>query len=326
MPDVNQGQVASVAWEYLMTDGPVDQIFTSQALLYLLKDGGYMEYAEGGRLFEVSVEYAENVTFRSVGEMETLDTSRIDVYDSARYEQKIFAGTVVFSDLEVLRNAVANRKFDVVKKKLKNGVNSAMQQLNRMLHSDGTGNGGKDMDGQAKIISVTPNVGTVGGINAQTWAFWRNRQASGQKNLNPFDNLRAAMESVHNQCSLGGTEKRPTGVYSDRATFEGYKSTLTQVLRLVKDSDGDPDADIGFLNDAIAFQGIPYVYDEDAPAGEARFVNKNYEKLCVLKGAWLKMKDPVEPANQLARVHRVMTVGNLTAEARRHLGVVSGIN
>lgn len=326
MPDPNQGQVASVAWEYLMTDGPVDQIFTSQALLYLLKDGGYMEYAEGGRLFEVSVEYAENVTFRSVGEMETLDTSRIDVYDSARYEQKIFAGTVVFSDLEVLRNAVANRKFDVVKKKLKNGVNSAMQQLNRMLHSDGTGNSGKDMDGQAKIISVTPQVGVVGGISAQTWAFWRNRQASGQKNSLPFDNLRPAMESVHNQCSLGGTEKRPTGVYSDRATFEGYKSTLTQILRLVKDSDGDPDADIGFLNDAISFQGIPYVYDEDAPAGEARFVNKNYEKLCVLKGAWLRMKDPVEPANQLARVHRVMTVGNLTAEARRHLGVVSGIN
>ena len=326
MPEPNQGQVASVAWEYLMTDGPVDQVFTSQALLYLLKDGGYMEYADGGRLFEASIEYQENVSFRSVGEMEQLDTSRSDIFDCARYEQKIFAGTVVFSDLEVLRNAVASRKFDLIKKKLKNGLNSAMQQLNRQLHGDGSGNSGKDFDGNAKIISVTPTQGTVGGINAQTWAFWRNRQALGQKTGTPFDNLRPALESVHNQCSLGGTEKKPTGLYSDRASFEGYKSTLTQVLRLVKDSDGDPDADIGFLNDAISFQGIPYVYDEDAPAGEARFVNKNYEKLTVLKGAWMKMKEPVEPANQLARVHRVMTVGNLTAEARRHLGVVNGIN
>ena len=325
MPEPNQGQIASVAWEYLMTDGPVDQIFTSQALLYLLKDGGYMEYAEGGRLFEASIEYQENTTFRSVGEMEHLDTSRIDIFDCARYEQKIFAGTVVFSDLEVLRNAVANRKFDLVKKKLANGVSSAMQQLNRMLHLDGTGNGGKDFDGNAKIISVTPNVGVVGGINAQTWAFWRNRQASGVKTNTPFDNLRAALESVHNQCTLGGTEHKPTGVYMDRTSFEGYKSTLTNITQLVKDSAGDAEPDIGWLNQAIAFQGIPMVYDEDAPAGEARFVNKNFEKLTVLKGAWMKMREPVEPANQLARVHRVMTVGNLTAEARRHLGVVSGI-
>lgn len=325
MPDVQLGQVPSVAWEYLMTETPVDQIFTSQAVLFLLKDGGYMEYAEGGRLFEATVEYAENTTFRSMSEMETLDTTRIDIFDAARYEQKIFAGTVVFSDLEVLRNAVANRKVDVVKAKLKNGVNSAMQSLNRMIQGDGTGNGGKDFDGMAKIISTTPTTGTVGGINAATWSFWRNRQASGAKTSTAFDNLRSALESVHNQCSLGGAEKKPTGLYTDRATFEGYQSTLVTITRLVKDSDGEAEADIAWLNEALAFKGIPMVYDEDATSGEARFVNKNFIKLTVLKGAWMKMKDPVEPAAQLIRVHRVMTVGNLTASARRHLGVVSAI-
>ena len=110
MADPNIGQVASVAWENLWASGPVDSTFTSQALLFLLKDGGYREYADGGRLFEVTVEYAQNSTFRSISEMEALDTSRIDVFDAARYEQKIHAGTVVFSDLEELRNAVANRQ------------------------------------------------------------------------------------------------------------------------------------------------------------------------------------------------------------------------
>lgn len=325
MADVNIGQVAATAWENLTSGGPTDNIFTSQALLYLLRDGGYQEYADGGRLFEYTIEYATNTTFRSVSEMETLDTTRVDVFDAARYDQKIWAGTVVFSDLEKLRNQPANRKVDIVTAKVKNGINSAMEGLNSMLYLDGTGNGGKDMDGLAKIISSTPTTGTVGGINAATWSFWRNKQALGTKTSTAFDNYRAALESVHNQCSLGGTEKKPTGLVSDRASFEGYISLLTNIERLVKDSNGSSDPDLGWLNDAVEFKGIPYVYDENATAGTAYFVNKNFLKLTILQGAWLKKKDPVDPANQLASVIRVMTVGNLCASARRHLGVVTVI-
>jgi len=324
LADPNIGQVASVAWENLWSSGPVDQTFTSQALLYLLKDGGYREYADGGRLFEVTVEYAQNTTFRSISELETIDTTRIDVFDAARYEQRIHAGSVVFSDLEELRNAVANRKIDVVKSKLKNGVNSALQSLNEMLWGDGTGNGGKDWDGLRKIIPADPTTGTVGGINAATWAFWRSKQASGAGTA--FNNLRAALLSVHNQCSLGGTDKKPTGVIMDRASFEGYHKLLVDVTSLVKDSDGEADPDLGWLNEAIVFMGIPMVYDESAsPAATAYFVNKTFLNLVVLKGAWMKMKNPIEPANQLMRVHRVFSVGNLCATARRHLGVVTAI-
>ena len=326
MPDPNLGQVVSTVWEAVITNGPVDNIFTSQGLLYLLKDGGYMEYSNGGRVFEMTVEYATNTTFKSYGEMETLDTTRIDVFDAARYEQKIFAGTVTFSDLEQLRNAVENRKIDIVKSKLKNGANSAMEGLNTMLYADGTGNGGKDMDGLAKIISSTPTTGTVGGINAATWSFWRNQQQSGAKTTTAFDNLRSVYESIHNKCSLGGTEKKPTGLVSDRTSFEGYISTLTNITRLVKDSGGDATPDIGWLNDAIAFKGVPYIYDENATSATCYFVNKNFLKLTVLRGGWMKMKEAVEPANQLAIVHRVMTVGNLCASARRHLGVVTSIS
>lgn len=322
----NIGQVAASAWVSVHGDGPTDNIFTSQALLYLLKDGGYEEYAEGGRLFEYEVEYAVNPTFKSVSEMEQLDLTRADVFDAARYEQKIFAGTVVFSDLEGLRNALAGRKFDVVKKKLKNGTNSAMEALNTMLFGDGTGNGGKDMDGLEKIISATPTSGSVGGINGGTWSFWRNRTTTGTKSSTAFDTLAASLEDIHNQCSLGGTEKKPTGLVTDRTSFQGYLSLLTVIERLVKDSNGDPAADLGWLNDAIEFKGIPMVYDESCTAATAYFTNKNFLKLTILKGGWMTMKKPVDPANQLATVHRVMTVGNLCASARRHLGSVTAIS
>ena len=326
MADPNQGQVASTAWEAVMTDGPVDNVFTSQALLNLLGEDGFKEDSAGGRLFEATVEYATNPTFKSYGELEALDTTRADVFDAARFEQKIFAGTVVFSDLEELRNAVENRKIDVIKAKLKNGESSALEALDGMLFADGTGNGGKDLDGLSKVIPLDPTTGSVGGINAATFTFWRSRQTSGAKTSTAFDNLRSSMTSIFNQCSLGGTDRVPTGIVTDRATFEGYESLLVNVERLVRDTPKAMGGDIAFLNDAIAFKGKPIMYDEQATAGYVYFLNNQFLKVKFLRGGWMKMKDPVEPANQLARVHRILTVANLTSTARRHLGVVTGVN
>jgi len=179
MADPNVGQVVASVWEVLMTDKPTDSIFSSQGLLYLLNEEGFKETAAGGRLFECSVLYAVNTTFKSYSELETLDTTRIDVFDAARYDQKIVAGTIVFSDLELVRNQVANRKFDILEQKLENGKMSHGEALNTQLYSNGSGNGGKDFDGLAKIISSTPTTGVVGGIDAGTFTFWRNRQNSG---------------------------------------------------------------------------------------------------------------------------------------------------
>jgi len=326
MADPNVGQLIATAWEAIWTDGPVDNIFSSQALLFLFKDGGYKEEIAGGRLFEASVEYAGNGTFKSMSELGTLDVTRYDTFDASRFEQKIWAGTVVFSELEDLRNAAGNRKFDVVKAKMKNAISSSMEGLEKILFLDGTGSGGLDMDGLAKIISSTPTTGVVGGIDAGTWAFWRNKQALGTMSLTAFDNLRAAMTSVRNQCSLGGTENVPTGAITSRAVQEGYESQLVGIERLVKDNSGSPKGDLAFMNNAIEFKGVPLLYSENCPSDVLYFLNKAFLKLMCLKGAFMKMLDPVAPANQLARVHRVMTVGNLVTSARRHLGVVSAIS
>jgi hypothetical protein len=200
-----------------------------------------------------------------------------------------------------------------------------MEQLNTVLYADGSGNGGNDPDGLAKVISSTPTTGTVGGINAATFTFWRNRQQSGAKTTTAFDNLRSVATSVFNQCTLGGTDRQPTGAVTDRASFEGYEGLLVAVERIVK-ADGKASAgDIAFLNDAINFKGKPLMYDESCPAGTWYWVNNKFLKLFYLKGGWMKMKEGVEPANQLSIINRVFSVCNLCAEARRHLGVVTAI-
>ena len=324
MADPNQGQTVATLWEAVVGKKPTNNIFTSRALFFALGEEGFKEQVPGGRLFELTVEYAQNTNFKSYSEMETLDTNRVDVFDCARYDQKICAGTVVFSDLELARNAEANRKVDILEAKLENGKNSNISVLNVMLHGDGTGNGGKDFDGIGKIISSTPTTGTVGGINRASFAFWRNRQNSGAKTSTAFDNLRTSLTTTYNQCSLGGVEATPTAVITDRATFEGYESLLVAVEKIERDAKATG-GDVAFLNDAIQFKGAALFYDEDATAGEARFLNPKYLKLMYLKDAWMKMKEPVDPSNQMARVYKVETFGNLGTNGSKYLGVVTAI-
>ena len=324
MADPNQGQTIATLWEAVVGQKPTNNIFNSRALFYALGDEGFKEQVPGGRLFEMTIEYSQNTTFKSYGEFETLDTTRIDVFDCARYDQKIAAGTIVFSDLELARNAEANRKIDILEAKLENGKNSAIASLNVMLNGDGTGNGGKDFDGIQKIISSTPTTGTVGGINRATFSFWRNRQNSGAKGSTAYDNLRTSMTTTYNQCSLGGVESTPTAAITDRATFEGYESLLVANERYNKDK-GLRGGDAGFDNKALLFKGAEGLYDEDAPSGNLYFLNPDYLKLVYYKGGWMKMYPEVDPANQLSNVHKVATFANMGTNASRHLGVVTAI-
>jgi hypothetical protein len=322
MADPQLGQVAASVFEAKVGKKPTDNIFNSRALFYLLGDEGFKEEVSGGRLFEVSLQYAENTTHAMQGEMDPIDTTRIDVFDAARYNQKIAAGTVVYSELEKLRNAADNRKFDVIAAKLENGKESHITLLNRQMWGDGTGS--NDIDGVQKTISITPTTGTVGGVNRASFSFWRNKQTSGAKTATAFDNLNAALRSIHNQCSLGGSEHKPTGLIMDRASFEGLESTMVTLERYMSDDrkhDGDP----AFLNDALKYKGIAAMYDEDAPAGEARFINKKFLKVWYLAGGWMKMYPAVDPANGLYNIHKLATFLGMGATASRHLGVVSAI-
>jgi hypothetical protein len=316
----NQGQVVATVWENKLGGKPRDNIFTSRALFYALGEKGFKQQADGGRLIEHGVEFAENSTNQMIGELDDIDNTRIDVFDVARYDWKIAAGTVVFSDLEQLRAAASSGKYDLVAEKLENGRDSHIALLNRQCW--GSGSGSNDIDGIQKLISSTPTTGTVGGINRATFTFWRNRQNSGAKTTTVYDNLRSSIRTTWNQCSLGGVKMKPSCVVMDSTTFGGYEGILLANERIVTD-DKKKHADAGILQGALMFKDAPVFFDEDAPSNSVYLLNSEVLKFVYLKGGWMKMKDPVEPANALKTTYRIATFGNLTTSGSRHLGVVT---
>lgn len=323
MPEPNVGQVVANAWEHIVGTKPEDNIFDEYWLLDRLSKGDAFMSVNGGRTVNGPIEYAVNTTVKSYSDTESLDTTRINVFDEFTFTWKEYAGTVTMSELEKAKNQGGGRKFDLQAGKLENLRRSMRKALNEGCFSDGSGNTGKDIGGLAHIVAASPATGTVGGINRGTYSFWRNQQRSGAQTSAAFDNLRAAMRTSYNDCSSGVDAKQPDYWVTDQTVFEGFESLL--IANEMVTSKGSSDGEAGFKNEYLKFKGKPGSYDEDCTAGYLYFLNNANLKLAYQKGYWMKGFPPVDPANQTVDVFKVMTIANLISNNPRRLGVVTGI-
>ena len=321
MANPNLGQTVASAWEAIVGPDPHDQIFADYWLLNRLKNGKSFKGVDGGRLIEIPLEYALNGTVASYTDTETISTTRADVFDVSQANWKEYAGAVVQSELEDAINQGGGGKFGLLPAKLKNLSRSFDDTFNADLYGAGTANGGKVFTGLAALVSATPTTGTVQGINRATYSWFRNQQAAGTQTSAAYDNYRAALRSVYNQCSNGVAGKHPTFLVSLRDDFEGYEGLLTANERFTSKDNGDG----GFANEVIKFKGAKYAYDADCTDGVCYLLNEEFLKLCYLKGRWKKMMSDVEPANQSVRVFKSVTIGNLVVTNPRMMGCVTSI-
>ncbi len=319
MADPALGQLVASVLEKVMGSKPTDNVFTSQALLNLLKSGNGFKSVDGGRVIEETLEYAENTTFRSYSDLETLDTSRIDVFDAARFDWKEIGGTVVISELERARASGSSEKFDLVTSKVNNGKNSMMAVINRQMYAAGTANGGKDIGGLALLVASTATSGTVGGINRAVFPFFRNRSNSAAKTSTVYDNLRKTMALTYNECSKGANSEHPEMFLMNMTDFGGYEALLTANERFTDKSSGDG----GFKNEVLKFKGAKVTFDEDCPAATAYCLNSRNLKFYYLGSRWCKVFPAVEPANQTADITKMLTIGNMAINNPRRLGVLT---
>lgn len=336
MADPNLGQEVASVWESVINpDGPTDNIFNSRALFYSLAGGGQKGLktgvgfegrtgVDGGRVFESDIEYAVNTNFRSYGQFANLDLNYIDVFDAARWDIKTASGTVNWTDLEMAKAQGSSQKYDVIDRKLTNGKNSHVDDMNKQLLGVAAASSDNILSIQ-DLISATPSASvSIGGINQATFTFWRNKQTLGTLSVNPFDNLRAAMRSIYNQCSRGGLLEHPTAGLFRRTDFEGYESTLIPTERFTT-ADKEKNGQGAFANDVLKFKGAELFYDEDQTVATCFMYNPKYMKIAYLKGYWMKMRDRIEPVNALTSSQAIRTHWALTTDQRRRLGCVTVI-
>jgi hypothetical protein len=309
------------AWQSIVTDNPVDNIFDEYSELNRLEKGKAFLRKNGGASLIGSVEYAVNATVGSISPTAILDTSSTDLFDEWEAQWKQYAGTANMTSFEQATNRGGEAKFDLEKGKLKNLRTTLRKTKNE--HIFGATSSSLDLSGYQSLIPDSPSSGTRQGI-ALSFTFWRSKQTSGAQTTSAYDNLRASMRTIRTSCAKGQNVKVPTRYVTGSATANGYESLLIANERIADKNSSSANA--AFDGDVYHFGKAKVYWDFDCADARMYALNDEDLKMAYQAGFWMKGYPSVDPANQLIEVFKVESICQLIVKAGRHLGVITSIS
>jgi hypothetical protein len=304
------------------SQGVTDNVSNHNALLRRMKAKGNIRSEDGGYEIVERLEYAENGTYQRFSGYDALNTNASDVLTTAKYPFQQIAMHVTASGRELKMNAGQAAMIKLVKSRKKNAMNTAANQFSVDLYSDGTLD--NQISGLANLIQ-TDGQGTVGGIAAATWAFWRNqyREMTGT-------NL-AASPSAANAVSLKadmnavwlstcrGADKTDL-IVTTHDMYSLYEAGEQQLQRYASSEM----ANAGF--ETLKYKSADIVFDDNTNFGttdeKMYFLNTDYLYLCQHKEASWTMDKEKTPTNQDAVVIPMYWMGNLITTNRARQGIL----
>lgn len=150
-----------------------DNVTDNIPLLDYLNKKGNADPAPGGATLLEELDYAENGTFKYYSGYEVLDVTPQETLTTAEFNWKQAAVTVSISGLEERQNSGDDQVIKLLDARMKNAMKSMSNSLDLGVFSDGSGTGSKQIGGLQLLVADT-NTNTVGGIDANTYSFWRN--------------------------------------------------------------------------------------------------------------------------------------------------------
>ena len=201
---------------------------------------------------------------------------------------------------------------DSLEGKIMQAEETIIQNMNTMFWGDGTGNGGKDMNGLNKLVGTGLTVGGIDATDADN-DWWRSSltNVAGALSL-------TGMATMYNNISVGNDQ--PTIIISDQDEYEKYESLLQPNLRYTSAEV----ADAGFQN--LLFKGAPCTFDSDTNLdGKMFFLNTKYLRLVAHTETWFQPTPFVRPTNQDARYAQILCYGELTTSNRARQGMLYGL-
>lgn len=287
---------------------------------------GNIDLVSGGRTIVRELEYAENATFQYYSGYETLNISPSDVFSAAEYNWKQAAVNVSWSGLENrIQNAGDAASIRLVASRIRNAEKTMANQISVGIYSDGTGSGGRQIDGLQAQVADSPTTGTVGGINRANFAFWQNQTVTVTDGTSAAE-LRGDMRALWVACARGNDT--PDIIVLGATLYDTFWADL-QTIQRVTTADT---AVKGFTN--LEFRGVPVIYDGGGATGSALdhgggistnrgyFLNTDYIFWSVHSGTNMVPMDQKVALNQDATVVPLLWAGNLTMSNASVQGVL----
>lgn len=248
-----------------------DNVTSNNALLTRLKSRGNIKTFSGGNTIMQELSFASNGNAGWYSGYETLPIAAQDVISSAEYTIKQAACPVTISGLEQLQNAGKERIIDLLDARMEVGESSMANLIASGLYSDGTAAGGKQIDGLLKQVSTTPT-NVVGGIDRNTWLFWRNqyfRMTTTGGGAASASNVQSYFNRVW--ATLVRGNDRPDLILLDNILWGFYLASLQLIQRFT----GTETAKLGFASlkymdaDVVLDGGMQINWTSTGAAGTA---------------------------------------------------------
>lgn len=299
-----------------------DNVSNHNALLNVMKRKKKMKTYSGGYEIQEPLEYADNSTTQRYSGYDQLNTQASDVLTSAKYDWKQIALHVSASGREIRMNSGKEQMINLVKARKTNAMHSAANFMSTDIYSDGSLS--NQIGGLANLIQ-TNGQGTVGGLNAATYDFWRNqfKEMTGT-NLaaTPTVANAASMKADMNSLWLStvrGNDKPDLIVM----THDFYALYETGEQQLQRYSDGEL-AKAGF--ETLKYKSADVVFDDNTNFGttdeKAYFLNTDYLYMVQHREAQWSTDEEKKPVNQDAVVIPMYWMGNMITTNRARQGIL----
>lgn len=322
MPSPNLSEIVTTTM-YNRSKKLADNVSNNNALLQRLERKGKRKPFTGGRQIMQELEYGENSTFGWYSGYDPLNISPSDVFTAALFDIKQASVAVSISGLEELQNSGDAAMIDLLESRIQNAERTMRNQMANAVYGDGTAGAGKSIGGLQLLVSDT-GLGTVGGINAATWNFWRNvvfgAVADGGAAASTA-NIVSYMDRVWLQL-VRGTDK-PDLIVADNNYYRMYMEALQPQQRFTS-----PDmAQAGF--ESLKFMSADVVFDGGiggaAPLNHMYFLNTDYLYMRPhSKREYVPLSPDRFSTNQDAMVKLIGWAGNMTTSGRKFQGVLKG--
>jgi hypothetical protein len=243
------------------------------------------------------------------------------VLTAAEFNWKQAAGSVSISGLEAeVQNKGKAQVISLLKSRIKNAEHTMKNQVTVGMYANGTGNAGKEIGGLQLLIADTPTSGTVGGIDQNTYTWWRNQSFDATTDGGApatAANIGGYMNTVFLRCTRGND--KPDLIVADVNYYGAYWNSLQAIQRVAESKT----AALGFQNLAFA-NNVPVVYEDSTgiPSNHMYFINTDYLHFRYAAGRLFEPMKELRPINQDAEVHMILFAGNLTSSNRARQGVL----
>lgn len=296
-----------------------DNVTKNNALLMKLEYKGKIKPFSGGHKILQELSFAENSNAGWYSGYDILPVGVSDVISAAEFNIKQAAVPVVISGLEQLQNAGREKMIDLMESRMSVAESTIANLISGGLYSDGTGSGGKEIDGLNAAVPLDPSSGVYGGIDRAVFTFWQSQLSdnTAADGLNP-----TLIQGLWNNlwASLVRGMDRPDCIMVDNTVWSAYMESLQALQRFT----GTETGKLGFPH--ILYQDAEVYLDGGiggfAPAGTGFFLNTDYIHY---RPHSARDMVPLSPnrryaTNQDAEVQIIGWAGNLTSSGSQFQG------